>query len=819
MVDATEAASGTRDDAEVKSQAELVRLWLDALSLADSEEQSWREAAQETINIYRNAKQKLGDILGANDRRFNILHSNVETIVPAIYNSTPIPDVRRRFSDDDKVGKEVADLLERAISYSVDSYDFDDTMRHDIKDMELTGRGLSRVRYKPYFTPGQEEDPNEGVYESGKENGDEGAEQNGETLTYEEVCCEHVPWKHFRHGPARTWDDVPWVAFELFLTREELIKLAPKIGNRVNLDTTLAGSDQKRDGENIKEIFKRARVWEIWDKESRKVYFIAESYKDQPIRVADDPLDLMGFFPIPRPLYAVQTSDSLIPVIPYAIYRDQAEELERVSRRIMALVESIKSRGLYDGSMQELDQLAEADDNTMIAVQNVARFANGGKLEDGIAWWPIDSATKALQQLTEHRDRIKETIYEITGISDILRGETMASETATAQQIKQQWGSLRIQNKQVEVQRYARDLFRLKAEIIANKFQWETIGLMTGLDFPPAQVKQQAQMIAQQAQQTQQPVPPEIGKVLEKPAREEVEQILRNDALRNFRVDVESDSTIRADTTRNQQNMSLFLQGTAQFAQAMGPIVMTFKEMTPVVMEVYSAFARNFKLGKQAEDALDSVADKARQAVAQPKPPETNPEVELKKQELQMKQQELQAKLQAEQQANEQKLQFEAAKFEQEMAFEREKQQAEMQMRAQDLQFRQMEAEQTRQLQAQQHADTVGIEREKLATDSMHREADRNLSAQEGEANRQAQASEGEASRAHDIAKVEAPVMAKKKADVLEKNIENVLKSYQSNMETMMKHLIEEAQAEREAIRGPDGRITGSRRKRREATH
>src|SRR5262249_8467599 len=147
----TDTASASRDDKEAKDKKDLVKLWLDALELSNKEEQHWRERAEEVIRLYRNEDKLTGQVIPSTrdqgSRRFNILHSNVETIIPAIYNSTPVPDVRRRFADDDKLGKEVADLIERALSYSVDAYDFDDGMKHDIKDMELTGRGLSRVRY------------------------------------------------------------------------------------------------------------------------------------------------------------------------------------------------------------------------------------------------------------------------------------------------------------------------------------------------------------------------------------------------------------------------------------------------------------------------------------------------------------------------------------------------------------------------------------------------------------------------------------------------------------------------------------------------
>ncbi len=96
-------------------------------------------------------------------------------------------------------------------------------------------------------------------------------------------------------------------------------------------------------------------------------------------------------------------------------------------------------------------------------------FADGSKLADHIMWYPIDVISAALEKLYLARDQIKNVIYETTGISDILRGLTDPNETLGAQQIKTQWGSLRVQRKQAEVARFARDLFRLKAEIFATE--------------------------------------------------------------------------------------------------------------------------------------------------------------------------------------------------------------------------------------------------------------------------------------------------------------------------------------------------------------
>ena len=73
------------------------------------------------------------------------------------------------------------------------------------------------------------------------------------------------------------------------------------------------------------------------------------------------------------------------------------------------------------------------------------------------------------------REDIKGQIYEITGISDIIRGQTAASETATAQQIKGQYAGLRLKSMQETVALFASELLRIKAQIVCTKYQDQTI--------------------------------------------------------------------------------------------------------------------------------------------------------------------------------------------------------------------------------------------------------------------------------------------------------------------------------------------------------
>lgn len=604
MTDNANTATYESKTEAVNDEKDLVKLWLDQIARSGDDEKDWRQDAEKAEDIYRSKD-------GSKNREFNIFHANIETTVPALYNSTPIPDVRRRFADKDPIGKVVSDILERSLSYTVDTYDFDGTMHAAIKDSEITDRGVARVRYFPYFS----------------------TEGDQESLSYAEVICEHVLWRDFRRGPGRFWGEVPWVAFRHFLAKEEIAKLIEGSGidiEEIPLNYSTDGLEAKEKDAKA-DVFKRAMVWEVWDKDSKKVLFICQDYIERFLSSEDDPLQLTNFFPVPKPLQAIEQTGSLVPVTPLRIYESLVEELNTVTRRISKLVKTLRPRGLYGGTSSDVKRIAEADDGELVPADDpMAAMQNGG-LEKAITWFPLDPTTMAIKTLYEQREVIKQTIYEVTGIADILRGATDPGETLGAQQLKAQWGSLRIQRRQSEVARFARDLFEIKAEIIATKFPWPLLARMTGIDLPTQEQKQTVQMLMQQVQQAQQAgqqISPQIAaqaeqaqEIISQPSQEEVTKLLQDDVSRRYRIDIESDSTIRNDLSRNQQTMNLFLQGTAQFATSMGPLIMADAGIKPMVMEIYGAFARQFKLGRQAEDAIEAATEQAEKSAKQPPPP------------------------------------------------------------------------------------------------------------------------------------------------------------------------------------------------------
>ena len=331
-----------------------------------------------------------------------------------------------------------------------------------------------------------------------------------------------------------------------------------------------------------------------------------------------------------------------VPVCPFHIYKKLADELEDATRRIAAITDGLRVRGLIAGSAEDIAQLSLVGDNELVPIANLEGFAASGGIDNAIAWWPVDKAIQVLRELYTSREQTKQMIYEVTGISDIVRGQSDAQETLGAQEIKSQWGSLRIKKLQRQVQRCARDLFVISAELISSKFSPATLQKMTGIQ-----------------------ITPDMAAMLQRP-------------LDYYRIDVETDSTIRADLSRRKGEMGEFLQGTGAFFTAMAPVVQQAPTMAAPVAELFGSFARQFSLGKQAEDALEEMTGQAKEAAAkaaenagQPGPEEQKvmAEMEAKKAEMAMKQQEGQAKLQFEGQ----KAQMDAALSQEQMALEREK--------------------------------------------------------------------------------------------------------------------------------------------------
>lgn len=638
------------------------RKWQRELENAKKREEDWTRSAKTLYKRYRGGEKKKNS--------FNLLWANTEILRPSIYNSTPVPDVRRRFRDADPVGKAVSEVLERALQVAIDSEGFERGSRNDVLDALLVGRGLSRVRYVPSIAQvGAMPDAYGGHDEQAEEPSHEAHEGVQEELEYEQCVFEHVDWQDFRHGYGRVWAEVPWVAFRSKLSRQEVIeRFGEEIAAQVEFDQV--ADDENRQKDDEAKGSRVAEFWEIWDKDRRKVCFMQQCC-DSMIYPLDNPegeppIKLRDFFPIPEPLRIVEDSSSLLPIPLFTLYADQADEVDRLTARINRIVNALKVRGVYDATLSEIGDLMEGEDNTLVPVSKAAAWKESGGFDKAIWWMPIQQAAVVLRELYAARESAKQVIYEITGISDIVRGASVASETATAQQIKSQFASVRLQRMRDDVSRYMRDLVRLAGEVIAEKFQPETLMAMTGLRLPTAQEKAMMQ-------------DPAVAQV---PSIEEVMAVLQSDAMRQFRVDIETSSTVAASIESDMSGLREVLTGLIEFWNGSGAAVQAGALPIEAVKAISLEVVRRSRMGLSVEDAIDQI--KAPQPQAQPaeaqgaQPPQPDPSIQIKAQaEMQIAQMRV-AQAEAETQAAIAKAQAEAEIVQLRLARERAKYQQEM---------------------------------------------------------------------------------------------------------------------------------------------
>jgi hypothetical protein len=574
--------------------------WLEHIKDYDDWSRAWATRARKIVKRYRDDRPEQ-----YTDRRFNIFWSNVEVLKPATLARKPKPVVERRFRDQDQVGRVAAEILERAVSFTGDNEAFMEVLKAGRDDFLIVGRGSAWVRYVPHFRqmppqPGTEETQDDGVSitndaaEHTAAEGEAYAPEPVEQLAFEEVCFDYVAWNDFGFTPARRWDEVRAVWRRVQMTRQELCeRFGDEIGKAVNLDAKpdvgLAAQDTARMRE---EMHSRANVYEIWDRTRREVVWVCKGYEPGLLDKRPDPLRLSGFFPCPRPAFATLSTDSLIPIPDFVYYQDQADELDDIIQRLTALTRAARVVGLYDASQQGsiARMFQEGGDNSMIPVETWAAFAAAGGIKGVIDFMPLDQIVAAIAQLQERAEAVKAQVYEITGIADIVRGYSAPSETATAQQIKGQFAALRLQDRQAEVARFARDLLSIAAEIIAEHFSPETIALMVGAQEQPPEF--------------QQAFAPAV-------------ELLRNDALRNFRVEIETDSTVSVDENTEKQQATELLAAMGAFLKDVAPVAQMAPQLLPLLGQMLLYGVRHYRGGRNLEGAVEQAFQSLEQTAQQ----------------------------------------------------------------------------------------------------------------------------------------------------------------------------------------------------------
>jgi hypothetical protein len=591
---------------------------LSALTKAEHEFNDWQATCHNIDTVYNLHGTPYGGAMVAadtwTDAKLDLFWSSYEVLKPAVYARPPKPAVSPLFDDNKPLQNTTAELLERASVSTFTRTSIDDVMIDVRDDLIFTGRGVMWVRY----------DTDDG----------------------QQVCVEHVDRTDFRHEPARKWAEVGWVAKRSWLTRKEMRARFFKTSGNAYKDAQYAARKDREDGEQ-QTTAKKAGVWEVWHKANNKTYWVTEGV--DVFLDADTPeVQLSGFFPCPRPAYATLRRRSLVPVPDYERYAYHFSKISELTRRIYLLLEQVRMMGIVGGGGDIADVVqdmwASADPDILVRVNSLTNVG------EAVTWIPLADLATAITGLIEARSQLISDFYELSGISDIMRGATEAEETLGAQQLKSQYGSVRVRCKIDELQRIAADAVKIAAEIIAQKFTQKNLLDMAQMDIPSkadlekrvkeiedaakaelAALAKRAQEAAAQAQGSEQtPAPAQAQQMLQQAQQEvlakyapmmaEVEQqvpiedvmaLLRDDRARTFTFEIQSDSTILTDEIQEKASRNEFMEtltgsiGGLSSIIAMGePAVKLWGEATKFQLAPYRA-------GRSLDGAINAFIDAA----------------------------------------------------------------------------------------------------------------------------------------------------------------------------------------------------------------
>jgi len=642
--------------------------WHDQIEAAIKIFDKWEKRGQKVVKRYRDER----DAIEMPRMKFNILWSNIQVLYPALYGRQAKPEVSRRYMDQDPVGRLASTMLERVMEYETTQFgDFDAAMSGAVQDRLLPGRGTAWIRYEPVIV-------NETPEVEGEMERDESQVYNTIEDPTERIDAAHSPidyvyWADFLHSPARTWDEVWWVARAVYMTKEEGVERFGDVFKNVSLTSSNTDMDGKNPMTAKMTYDKKAMIYEIWNKRTAKVCWIAKGYP-QALDERDDPLELDEFFPCPKPLMATTTTGTMIPVPDYCEYEDQAQELDNLTQRIYLLTKACKAVGVFNAEFKELARMfSEGVDNKLFPVTAWAAMSEKGGLKGAIDMMDTSQIIITLRELYSAREQVKQSIYEIMGISDILRGSSKAQETLGAQQLKANFGSLRLKSSQGDVAKFATDIFKLKAQVICKFYPPELIVEMSGvMNTPDGQDPQMLQAAL---------------------------QMLSNSTIRDFHIAVEADSLAQIDEQAEKQGAQEAIGAIGAFLREAIPMVTQAPDTLPMVSEMLLFLVRRYRAGRSLESAVEkamkALQDKADAAKQQPKQP--NPEMMQMQAEQQAEQMRMQAQAQTEQMKMQAQAQTEQMKMQAQAQIEQGKAQLEMQMQQAktqaEMQLAQMKAE------------------------------------------------------------------------------------------------------------------------------
>ena len=343
-----------------------------------------------------------------------------------------------------------------------------------------------------------------------------------------------------------------------------------------------------------------------------------------------------------------------MPIPDYVRYGNTLDQISELTTRVYDLLKEVRLKGFFPagGDIGQAVETAIADQSSasiLIPVPAAAFMgAAGGQM---VQWLPLAEIATAIQGLLQARGQLIQDFYEVSGISDIMRGATDAGETLGAQQLKQHNGSIRVKDKVDELTRIAAETAQIAGEIMAEHFSQKSLmdmsqmqlrtkaeikkslnelektadaelralgeqakqamQQMQGQQVPPEQAQQMQAQFQEQQQAIIAKYEPQIKALGEEVSIDAVMQLLRDERTRGFVIEIETDSTVLTDDMAEKSSRAEFLSAFATASQA----VVGLAQAGPAGAELGGALVKfalaPFRVGREMDAQIDKFAEEA----------------------------------------------------------------------------------------------------------------------------------------------------------------------------------------------------------------
>ena len=388
------------------------------------------------------------------------------------------------------------------------------------------------------------------------------------------------------------------MARRVYMTKQEVTdKWGEEIAERVQYGETPVNRRNAGEITPMKTKVKKAEIFEVWNKRNKTICFYDKGGEGDPLSDEEDLLEIPGFFPCPKPLAANVVNGNFMPKPDYEMVKSQYLRVEMLTERIFLLEEAVRVAGVYNKDNDELKQLLERGAfNKMIPVDNWAILAEQGGIKGSVDWFPLENVVNALVQLRSELTEANAQLYELTGISDIMRGSTHPRETLGSQQLKAQYSSSRLQYLRNEIGIFIGAVLRIRASIIAKHYQ------------PKSILEQSNIMLTPDAEYAYPAV-----------------QLLRDQWSACYRIKVDTDQMAIPDLNAERQGRIEFITATGQFISQIWPMVQAEPGAAPFFLEVLQWGIAGFNSGATIEGVFDQAIKQITKRLQNPPPQKPDP--------------------------------------------------------------------------------------------------------------------------------------------------------------------------------------------------